>query len=57
MRLSLLLGYILSTKTPFSHSHLFNIMCTLRRRRNYDEQKAVVVEASLPALPMKRETS
>jgi len=30
-------------QTLFSHSVLFNMTCTLRHRRDYDEQKAVVV--------------
>jgi len=43
--------------TLFSHSIFFSITSTLRHRRDYDEQKAVVVvQTSLPGLPIKRET-
>jgi len=47
-----LLGYVFFGQTLFSHSTiLFSITCTLRRRRDYDEQKAaVVVYASLTRL-------
>ena len=38
----LFIGYILSTKLS-SHSIFFSITCTLRHKRDYDEQKAVVV--------------
>ena len=37
------LGYVLSTKPSFCLSVLFSLTCTLRYRRDCDEQKAVVV--------------
>jgi len=37
------LDYILSTNSVSILFLLFSIMCTLRHRRDYDEQKAVVV--------------
>ena len=48
------LGYVLSTKLSFHIlCFLLSTMCTLRHRKDYDEQKAVVVvQASLPGLPL-----
>jgi len=37
------LGYHFANQTLFSRSILFNIMCILHYKRDYEEQKAVVV--------------
>jgi len=52
------LGCVLSNKFSFRILFLhFTITCMLRHRKDYDEQKAVVVvRASLPGLPIKRES-
>jgi len=46
MTLSLSLATFCRSNSLFSlsfHSILFSITCTFRRRKNYDEQKAVLV--------------
>jgi len=51
-------GYVSLTKLSFRIIFpFFSITCTLHHKRDYDEQKeVVVVYASIPVFPIKRET-